>query len=69
MSAYRYRGFYPAHYDTPTGSRYVRPGEDVDWPDGPPDNWWTAADNAATEEQPEYEPTPAPIPAPATPEE
>lgn len=53
MSAYCHTAFYAAHYDTPTGSRYVEPGEIVEWPDGPPDGWWTPAsgDGQRDEEQ------------------
>ena len=62
MSAYRFLGFYPAHYDTPTGSRYVNPGDVVDWHDGPPDGWWTpdTADETAAAPEPDPEPIPAP---------
>lgn len=62
MTAYRFLGFYSAHYDTPDdGSRYVEPGEVVDW-DEPPDRWWEAVATQAppTSRRPEPEPTSAP---------
>lgn len=47
MTAYRFTGFYPAHYDTPEGSRMVKPGDVVDW-DTPPDVWWTDESSTPT---------------------
>lgn len=59
MNAYRFTGFLPAHYDTPTGSRYVEPDETVDW-DMPPDIHWAAVEATAVETPAESEPEPAP---------
>ncbi|TCO57122.1 hypothetical protein [Actinocrispum wychmicini] len=76
MSLHRFTGPYPAQYDTPTGSRMVEPGEDIDWEQQEPQPacWWTEVDPPADDdtsgsaepspETPPADPPDAPVPAP-----
>jgi hypothetical protein len=76
VSVHRFTGPYPAQYDTPTGSRMVKPGEDIDWEQQEPHPaaWWThvtapADDDAggsadARPDTPPADPPAEPVPAP-----
>lgn len=66
--SYRFLGFYPAHYDTRDGSRYVEPGEIVDW-DTPPDSWWEPVADRVPPAPRQPEPAPAPASAAKSAEE
>lgn len=49
---WRFTGAYPCNYLTPDRvSRWVEPGEEIEWPDGPPDSNWEPVE-PATEEKP-----------------